>query len=1533
MLIKPAFLSVLVGLLVLFAIVTGKGEGTKELNSNNVQSTSLNLCNDFINHCSSSSGIRSQFATYDNSQSANDVDRLYFVTTNSNEAVYMGFQSGAFSPANPARHIVFRIKNLAGTVVLAEQALPTSGSGYISSFAQALNGPNQLPLPALTNGYNALIFTPPAPGSYFIEFSVRRDDNNNFYTGNFSIALFDLTVGNTVTHSAKPGRLYSKSWQFVESNSFYGKNYIISDDSIVTSAQFSGMQGGRWVQYCNQTGCGNSSANWITSRKSLYNQQALFPQYKIFLNNPDSVVFPSATTLGQIVAPLPYGVQNCTTGHILFHVAVNKPGNVEIILTFPSPFLPRTLYQAVVLGDNLFDWDGLDGTTPTGLVVPNNTMIQFTVKYINGLTNLPLYDVEGNDFGFTISLVKPPGSTPAVYWDDTNIPSGTSNTTAGCTSPPGCHPWASSGGSGFGDQNTINTWWFNVSTTTTPSTIEQYRGPQPLVFLQQPPQVFCQNTGGHVFSVTPEVNSDIYHWSYTPSAGVTISQLSPGSPFVTVTFGASATSGSLQVYGSNANCAMNGPVTSLPITINMADLPANNGPASVCAGQTNVQYITDPGKTNYVWTVSSGGTITAGGTLASNTVTVNWNTAGSQTVSVSYINPVTTCQSPANVKMVTVNARPVPVITGASLVCIGSTGVVYSTAAGKSNYVWSVSTGGTITAGGTSTSNTATVTWSILGAQSISVNYSDPITLCPASSPTQLTVTVNTLPVPTFISSVTYVCQGVPGNLYMTQPGMINYSWSVTGGTITAGGTALSNTATVTWNTPGTQSISVNYTLPFSSCTAISPTNLLVNVNPLPIPSIMSGNNSVCVGASGNTYTTQTGMGTYLWTVSGGNITAGGSLSDNFVTITWNSVGNQSVSINYNNPTTNCMAAFPTVYPVTVKPLPFPVFTAGASSACLNIPGHVYATQPGMSNYTWTITGGVITDGGGLSDNSATVTWNLAGIQSISVSFTDPATLCSAAFPATYHVTVKSLPIPGFIAGDDSICQGSTGNVYATEPGMSAYTWTVTGGTITAGGTSLNNSATVTWNVVGNQQITVTYTDPATTCSAAAPTSMSIVVKPLPVPSISGPDAACLNTSGPQYFTESGMTEYVWLVPGGTITPGPTPDLINVVWNTPGTHLITVNYRAQNGCEPENPAQKSVLVNNLPSPGISGQNVICSRIQTTYTTEQGMQNYVWEVSDAAAIISGGLATDNFLNVKWLTPGLQNVRVNYTLGTGCTAAAPANFAVTVNQSTIPAIEESPSGQNCITFSNTYSTQASMSGYSWTISPGGTITSPVSSNIITVKWNTIGPQWVRANFTNESGCSEQYPTQFDLTVNALPLSTITRASGPDCELIAHDYQAPADPGCDFNWSINPVSSGSVITGQGSNVVAIEWQSTGAATINVFVTNTLTGCSSSSNISTTIYPKPNPQFYPCFDVVTTPNAKKFILKGASPNISGQGVFTGNRVSYDASLGYFVFDPNGAGQGTYTITYTYTNIYGCPVCVCGIAPGINQFQSLVVR
>ena len=115
------------------------------------------------------------------------------------------------------------------------------------------------------------------------------------------------------------------------------------------------------------------------------------------------------------------------------------------------------------------------------------------------------------------------------------------------------------------------------------------------------------------------------------------------------------------------------------------------------------------------------------------------------------------------------------------------------------------------------------------------------ITVTPSASgctgiPLTFTITVNPNAVPTLTGPLT-MCVGTPGNLYSTDNGMSSYVWNVSaGGNITSGGTATSNTVTVTWNTAGAQTVSVNYTNT-NGCTSPSPTPVTINVTPLPTTS------------------------------------------------------------------------------------------------------------------------------------------------------------------------------------------------------------------------------------------------------------------------------------------------------------------------------------------------------------------------------------------------------------------------------------------------------------------------------------------------------------------------------------------------------------------------------------------------------------------------------------------------------------------------------------------------------------------------
>jgi len=300
-------------------------------------------------------------------------------------------------------------------------------------------------------------------------------------------------------------------------------------------------------------------------------------------------------------------------------------------------------------------------------------------------------------------------------------------------------------------------------------------------------------------------------------------------------------------------------------------IAGNNNP---CSGLTSV-YTTQAGMTGYNWTVSAGGSIASGS--GTNAITVLWNTAGAQTVSVTYTNANGCTNTVPGSYAITVKQGPAPTISGPTVMCVNSGYYTYTTQAGMTGYTWTITSGGTIVAGGTT--NTVTVNWTVSGAQNIGVNYTN-TNGCAAASPASFAVMVTAVPSPAGpISGPTSVCEGSTNNVYSvaTIPNAHVYIWTVpTGATIVSG--MYTNTITVSFalNAPnGNITVYAN-----STCGngAVSPP-FAVTVNNTPdAASAIVGPTALCQGSTGIGYSVPaiSGATGYNWTLpSGATITAG----------------------------------------------------------------------------------------------------------------------------------------------------------------------------------------------------------------------------------------------------------------------------------------------------------------------------------------------------------------------------------------------------------------------------------------------------------------------------------------------------------------------------------------------------------------------------------------------------------------------------------------------------------------------------------
>ena len=865
----------------------------------------------------------------------------------------------------------------------------------------------------------------------------------------------------------------------------------------------------------------------------------------------------------------------------------------------------------------------------------------------------------------------------------------------------------------------------------------------------------------------------------------------------------------------------------LVVTVKPLPVPVITGPTPVCFGSTGLTYSTAGGKTGYAWTIQ-GGVITTG--QNTNSITVNWTTAGSQWVRVTYTENGCAAATPTQYN-VTVNPLPVPVIIGPNPACAGSTGNVYSTAAGMTSYGWLVSGGGTITSGGGSADNNVTITWNNSGPQWVRVTYTD-ANGCTNTSPTQFNVNVS---VPA-LSGPQSPCLGSTSSVYITDAGMTNYQWSVSaGGTITSGGTAGSSTATVTWNASGPQWVTVNYTSG-AGCIATIPTTISINVNPLPVPTL-SGNNNVCAGTSGIVYTTQTGQSLYTWSVSGGGtITGGGTLISNTATVTWNTPGAQWVRVNYTD-ANGCTAASVTQYDVTVKTLPVPGIS-GSTSECEGTTGITYSTEPGKTGYIWSISGGNIT--AGINTNTITVTWTTAGSRWVAVNYTD-VNGCAAAAATQYAVTVKPLPVPA-ITGSASVCINATNVMYSTQAGMTNYSWAVSaGGSVSGGGSGTDNTVFITWGSTGPQTVSVNYTG-ANGCRAASSTIYAVTVNPLPTPSISGPTEACNNSTGNLYTTQPGMSNYVWSVsPGGTITSGgtTTSNTATVTWNAQGAQSVVVNYD-QTGCPASAPTTYSVTVNPLPTANAGFDQLIPYGTSTTLTGVAGGGtpglSYAWT---PAAGINGSNTTLTVLT-KNITVTPSNFTFTVTDSKGCIASD--IMQVTLNGTALAVLATAVPQTICNNGASVQLNAAASGGnsqtsitYSWTSVPAG-FTSAIQNPVVNPTQTTTYNILVNDGFNTATN-------SVIVTVNPLPTVFTVTGGGEYC---SGGAGLPvgingSQPGVNYQLYLGGGIDGSALPGTGS---ALSFgNKTSPGTYTVQAVNGTTGCQQNmaGSIVITVNPLP--------------------------------------------------------------------------------------------
>ena len=655
--------------------------------------------------------------------------------------------------------------------------------------------------------------------------------------------------------------------------------------------------------------------------------------------------------------------------------------------------------------------------------------------------------------------------------------------------------------------------------------------------------------------------------SLPPGTSLSAAGVLSGTPTAAGTFNFAATA--TDANGCTGSQSYSITVTCPAIALAPASLPGATGGASYS------QTITASGGTApYTFAVSAGNlpagiTLSTGGVLAGTSVA-----AGTYSFTVA----ATDANGCRGTRAYTLTVSCPPITVSPATVPAGTVGSPYSqtltATGGVGPYVFAIASGAlppglTLSAGGVLSGTPTTP-----GTSNFAVTATD-ANNCSGTRSYSMTVTC-----PTITLSPASLAGATVGTAYTqtvtASGGTAPYAFAVSGGALPPGISLATNGAL-----SGTPTASGTFTVTISATDARGCTGsreYTIVVSPAPCPTITLSPPSLpggTVGAAYNqTITASGGSGPYKFTVVGGTLPAGLTLSSaGALTGTPTAAGTFNFTIGATD-ANGCagsaayaVAVSPAVCPpVSIAPASLPQATVGVAYR------QTFSASGGAAPYTFTVSSGTLP--GGLTLSAAGVlsgSPTLAGVFNFVVTATD-VNGCTG--NQAYSLTVGTAPCPTISFFPATLPAGVAGTAYSqtitASGGAGPYTFAVQSGTIPAG-LSLSAAGVLSGvpSAPGAYSFLVSATD-RNGCAATGSYTVTIscplvVVQPfsLPAATVGTPYAVTLTASG-----SSGP--YSFAITNGDLPQGLALSSQGVLAGTPTaatTNAFTVVATSSTGCQ------------------------------------------------------------------------------------------------------------------------------------------------------------------------------------------------------------------------------------------------------------------------------------------------------------------------------------------------------------------------------
>jgi gliding motility-associated-like protein len=943
-----------------------------------------------------------------------------------------------------------------------------------------------------------------------------------------------------------------------------------------------------------------------------------------------------------------------------------------------------------------------------------------------------------------------------------------------------------------------------------------------------------------------------------PYSPVDLTAYPPGNYTIQVYYDISGSSTSTSACDENILIDNNGAYYTATFTIQAQPVYASANPIT-CGGSNGSITITGMApNTTYSLTYNDDTTVVGPINVSSNTSgTIVINNLNSGTYS-NFLLTINGCSLANNTSIVLVDPSIPTVTVNSATVCNGLSATIAATpgSAGTYSYVWTVPTGAT------NPGNVGSFSASVDGTYGVVITNT--VTGCSSTSASG-TLTLSPIIIPTF-SAIAPICSGDTAPLLLTSstntPTAITGSWSPSVIDNTASGVYTFTPDAGQCSQPLTINVTVN-SVPTPTATIVAqptcvsggtvqitspltvvgalPTDLFIsevtdsNAGSLSYIEIYNGT-GVSKNLSNYSIKTASNGGAYTFTLPLNNVTlASGSNyvvalgNDNFCPSISGGNGslaaqsNASGSVNFASNGNDHFALFNGATKIDSWGVfgsnnwaPSSVGTEGG-----DFRRKTNATHPSTTynNNDWDIIDYV---GSGICANndysnigvyalpaSATYQYNVdGGVYQSSPTFSGLTpglhtfTVQNTATGCTSSVTVTLNAIPGLptITGTLSACVGNTTQLTGSATPATTNAWTSSNTSVA----TISSSGLVTGVAFGTT--TITYTN-----TAGCQITETVTINALPTVSVNSPvicaGAVATITATP---SSAGTYSYVWTVPAGVTNPG---DVATFTTTDAGVYSVVITDTAT-GCSSAS-ASGTVTVNALPTVTVNSPTVCqgTNAVVTAIPSPTGTYSYVWTVP------TGATNPGDIDSFTATLSGTYTVVITDTT-TGCTSLA-ATSTVTINANPIVTVNSSAICAGAVATVTATPSPAGTYSYVWTVPVG--VTNP--GDVATFTTTDAGVYSVVITDTT-TGCSSASASG-TVSVNANP--TVTVNSPTVCQGTNAVVTATPSPAGTYSY-VWTVPTGATNPGNVASFTA-----TVSGTYSVVITNSATGCFSSSATST--------------------------------------------------------------------------------------------------